>query len=379
MSTWDGRERGNQGFVTGNGTLSVASASQIGGSFRVASSVMPVGVFRKGLRGAIRDAVLRRSLDALRPQRHRSGWPLVVAELDEGAGTDGILLDDFVERTFHPAGWGSPTIRERLSGVSADPITWQEPWIGIFHYPHHFPEWFQDHSHPRSILSTPRFKGSQPYLRGAIALSEYLAEWLRSQLSVPVVAIKHPTPFTASKFTWDAFLDNRNRSLVQVGWFLRNYRGIYQVAVPDGLRKAHLAQDQHFIIEAQRRTDAYSPYRSRAEFGDVDLVPWQTPSAYDRIFTENIMFLELFDASANNVVIEAIARETPIVVNRHPAVMEYLGPDYPLAYGELSEVPAMLDLARIKEAHHYLRDLDKSDLTLDHFVRAVDAFAARVR
>ena len=349
------------------------------GAFRLADTVLPVGVFRKGVRGALRDAVGRRSLSALRPQRHRSGWPLVVTELGRGARPDGILVDDFVERTFHPAGWGTPTRRERAAGVSTDPIVWTEPWIGVFHYPHRFPEWFQDHSHPRHILATDRFRASLPNLRGAIALSGYLADWLRTQLPVPVVALKHPTPFTAPRFSWDAFVANPERSLVQVGWFLRNYRAIHQVPVPDGFRKVHLAQDQHFIREAMRRTDVDSPFRSRPDVGDVTVVPWQTASGYDRLFTENVIFLELFDASANNVVIEAIARATPLVVNRHPAVMEYLGRGYPLAYDDLAEVPALLDLARVRDAHEHLRGLDTRDLTLDHFVGAVDAFAAEVR
>lgn len=47
--------------------------------------------------------------------------------------------------------------------------------------------------------------------------------------------------------------------------------------------------------------------------------------AYDRLLTENIGFVALHDASANNTVIECIARATPLLVNPLPAVVEYLG------------------------------------------------------
>ena len=54
-----------------------------------------------------------------------------------------------------------------------------------------------------------------------------------------------------------------------------------------------------------------------------------TAHRYDCLLPENVMAIELFDASANNVVVECIARNTPIIVNRHPAVVEYLTADYP--------------------------------------------------
>ena len=47
------------------------------------------------------------------------------------------------------------------------------------------------------------------------------------------------------------------------------------------------------------------------------------------------MILSLVDASANNAVIDCIARATPLLVNPHPAVIEYFGADYP-TYNESS-------------------------------------------
>ena len=36
---------------------------------------------------------------------------------------------------------------------------------------------------------------------------------------------------------------------------------------------------------------------------------------YDILLSENIVFLDLYDSSANNAVIECIARATPLLVN----------------------------------------------------------------
>src|SRR5690606_1832304 len=116
------------------------------------------------------------------------------------------------------------------------------------------------------------FQESLPHLRGAIALSEYLAGWLRTQLSVPVVAIKHPTDFTTAKFSWEAFAGNPEKKLVQVGWYLRNYRAIYQVRAPEWIKKIHLAQEGVTIKRARARTDAHPVYGTRPDIGEVTML-----------------------------------------------------------------------------------------------------------
>jgi hypothetical protein len=79
----------------------------------------------------------------------------------------------------------------------------------------------------------------------------------------------------------------------------------------------------------------------------------------------------LFDSSANNVVVECIARNAPIIVNRHPAVMEYLTHDYPLYFSDPSEIPELLAMDRVMAAHEFLTRLDKSWLDGDFFRESV--------
>lgn len=91
----------------------------------------------------------------------------------------------------------------------------------------------------------------------------------------------------------------------------------------------------------------------------VTQIPKQNDAWYDVLLSENIVFVELLSAVANNTVVECIARNTPIVVNRHPGPMSYLGPDYPLYYDDLREVPDLLTEDRIMAAHYHLARLDK--------------------
>ena len=78
---------------------------------------------------------------------------------------------------------------------------------------------------------------------------------------------------------------------------------------------------------------------------------------YDELLSKNVVFLDLYDASANNAVIECLARGTPLLVNPLPAVMEYLGEGYPLYFSSLEEAAKKaLDFDLIREANLYLLD-----------------------
>ena len=354
--TSNGRGR-DEGAVPEHGAMAVGGEAIRPCAFRLAKSATPAGGGGDG---------------------HRSGWPYVVARMHERQSPEGILVDDFVESTFKPIR-GLP-VWKRLLGKSGPPRhVWESPWIGFFHLPPNFPEWFNPDSHPDVIFSELRFRQSLPHMKGAVVFSEYAGDWIRKKFGVPVLVAKHPTEMVPRTFDWDLFKANPDKQIVQIGWYLRNYRAIYQVSVPSPFRKVHIAQSRPFIQEARRLTDLHSPFRDRPDTGDTEVVSWLKNDAYDALLTRNVMFLELFDASANNAVTEAIARDTPVVVNRHPAVAEYLGADYPLFYDSLDEVAGLLEMPRIRAAHEHIRALDKAEFTVDAFIDHLDRFVRDIR
>ena len=64
--------------------------------------------------------------------------------------------------------------------------------------------------------------------------------------------------------------------------------------------------------------------------GSVQVLPWQSQDNYDRLLSENVAFLDLLDASANNAVLECLARGTRPARQSVSAVIEYLGQEIPL-------------------------------------------------
>jgi hypothetical protein len=104
----------------------------------------------------------------------------------------------------------------------------------------------------------------------------------------------------------------------------------------------------------------------------VNYIEYLDNDSYDILMTENIIFINLVDASAVNTVIECIVRSTPIIVNKHPAVVELLGENYPLYFNNEDlyiEINNLLSNDKlIRNAHNYLKRMDKKFFHINTFV-----------
>jgi polysaccharide pyruvyl transferase WcaK-like protein len=105
----------------------------------------------------------------------------------------------------------------------------------------------------------------------------------------------------------------------------------------------------------------------QANYATVTQIPQLPNDQYDALLSQSVVFIKLEDASAVNTVIECIMRNTPIIVNRLPAVVEYLGPRYPLYYDHVNQVSTFTN-AQIAAASNYLMKMNKKDLMVDTFI-----------
>jgi len=297
--------------------------------------------------------------DVLGADHHRSGWTYALQCLAPLESEGGLLVEDFVDRRF---GWEP---RDR-------PIT--EPWVGVFHKPPRWPEWLGVPGTPNTplrVVESRLFRESLPHLRLAVVMSEYLAAWVAEKLPVRVGVVRHPTA-PAQGFSMAAYRANPTPRLVQVGYVLRNTDAIYQLRPPPGVTKTHLRvanagsdRTEAQVSEYWRRTG------TRAPAGEVQRLSRLTNGEYDRLLSENVVFLELFDSSVNNTVVECLARNTPLVVNRLPALEEYLGTDYPLFYDDFLRAADLVSDRHVEAAHEYLKARDKRWLGGDVFANDV--------
>lgn len=288
---------------------------------------------------------------------HRSGWRFAVDCLQELHNSGGVLADTFIDRTF-------ASDAKRM-------IVYRRPWIGFIHVPPHVPDWIRCTQTNDLIFTSESWQESKPYCLGLFTLSEYHRQALEPRVGVPVESLMHPTEFPDVVWSWDRFLRNRDRKVVQTGWWLRRATTLYHLEAP-GYRKVmlrkkdvdaaqHLAAEKEHLFGGRPLTDL--------QMKSVSLEGYLSNRKYDELMSENIVFLDLIDASANNAIIECIARNTPVLVNPLPAVREYLGAGYPLYYrspGEASEKLQNMELVR--EAHEYLAHASiKERLTAEGF------------
>jgi hypothetical protein len=287
---------------------------------------------------------------------HRSGWPYALAALTDWEPP--ILFDDFVEQTFV---------------VQGSDLVHDIPWCGVFHYPPNMPGFCHDRMRPQWMIKSQRFRWSAPNLRLAIGLTDYLANWLSEQLGVQAGVARLPTEPPTTYWSEGAYDNNPTPMLIQVGWFLRNTRAIHQLCreqVADHVRACIWPNGSDWVNEWDERVREYWSEK-RPEFPGVVSLPVCDNAEYDRLLSQNIVLMEAFDASASCVVTECIVRNTPVILNRHPAFEEYLGVGYPLFFDRFDQIPTLLTRSQVVSAHRYLCDLDKRPYGGEHFREAV--------
>ena len=251
-----------------------------------------------------------------------------------------------------------------------------EKWCGIVHMTPYTPSHLKD-LNIGLMFSNPLFIKSLSTCFLLITLSDYLAVFLREQLTlhgfnILVISMKHPIDEAGLEFSLEKYTNNKEVKLIQIGQQLRRITSIYRVKLLN-----HSKLWLTGFSNMKRCSNMLEDERMSEGIGSLDLNSVQmyytkTFEEYDELLSQNVVFIDLYDAAANNVVLECIIRATPLIINKVGGVVEYLGEDYPLYFENLDDVPRLLsDYDLIVAAHYYLKALDKSDLTIDRFKQSL--------
>ncbi len=367
---------------------------------------------------------------------HRSGWQYAVNALAGLQVEEGIWCDTYVDRTFH---W---LRQEKL-------LPYTRPWIGFIH--HTFDTVFSIYNNV-NLLANPHFIASLDTCKGLFVFSSkekerWMVEFEALGLDIPIETISHPTEDTSVKFTWQKFIDNPTRRIIQVGAWLRDSYAVYRLNDGEGEMKLRGEEEEVITVRKSaligpnmqlyfkprdffRQLEGLSSVRKKkithAAFAgctrftsvtgnlpvsqcppvespegmcrdnvcrdvgygpnryvagafsmlrkydeSVTLLPTASNEEYDELLSENIVFLKLYDASAVNTLIECVMRNTPVVVNKLPAVVEVLGDKYPLYFSSENEVSDLLTISAVENAYHYMEQMDKSSLSIEYFLTSL--------
>lgn len=348
---------------------------------------------------------------------HRSGWAYAVDGLMNLNAVHRIKkgkvsLDTFIDRSFH---WGCETLK--AMGI----IPYRNPWVGIIH--HTFDETHSKYN-CTELFKNNDFIESLKKCRGLIALTEYLAKQLRNALdkinmnNVQVFVVPHPMESVHKLFSMNKFITNEHKKIINIGAWLRNPYTIYQLQLIDrdiqkcSLKGKHMEQYftpadfienvEKFLSIENKDTNKISPMFTdcicRPNYGEnkycmglyemikknessVKKIEHVSNDEYDDLLTENLVFLDLIDCSAVNTVLECLVRNTPLIVNRHPAVEEVLGKEYPGFYDNLIDVALIVhDQQKIRNITHYLSCRNKEIYRLDYFVSKIqDVLLSKIK
>ena len=340
---------------------------------------------------------------------HRSGWQYTLDHLMSfHSNTSPLIFDNYIDRTFH---WAHDVYKYTHL------IPFVRPWCGFIH--HTFDETYSPYNVP-NLFRNETFISSLKHCHALFTLSQDLAVKIKVLLqqygfkNVLVKSFTHPTECSRLIFSMDKFIDNENRKVVQIGAWLRDNYAIYKLVpysrkqVPQqriSMRKAVLRgkhmnnyfKPDHMEMVMKNISDnedddvvykfdksaldvttnnkfALGVVRSvHEEWNSVDIIDTLDNDDYDKMLAQNIVFLKLIDASAVNTVIECIVRCTPVLVNRHAAVEEMLGSEYPFYYDDLTEAGVKVnDTELIKKTNRYLITLNKKKFTMEYFLQDVD-------
>ena len=364
---------------------------------------------------------------------HRSGWQYVYSEVEKLHNDNSMIyLDLYLDRTFH---WKKELLK------MADIIPYRNPWFGFIHHTfdqtfstYNNEVMFQD---PDFISSLNFCKGIfvlSDYLKIQIECI-----FTQMKLNIPVYTLMHPTEMdNIPEFTLQKFIENPDKKLVHIGGWLRNIFSFYQLHIPSELSVSYSPKKKTLVEQffsyfsfssnsiykirkvalkgkgmnnyyptdellnnsnskitdnknieycdkycSQNNTELKNNWHKHfyeylsSICSSVGIIENLTNVEYDELLSKNIVFIHLIDASTVNTILECIVRNTPILVNRHPATIELLGEDYPLFYnGNISyyemnrEIEHLLKKKRsIIQAYEYLQKIDKTKLQINTFIQ----------
>lgn len=347
---------------------------------------------------------------------HRSGWNYVTHHLNMLHNPNGVIFDNYLDKTF---GWDC----DFLTKIKT--IPYNNDWMGVFH---HTPDESYSVNNLVTVFKQKSFVQSLPCCKGIIVFSLHNKEWIAAQLkelnfeSIPILNLVHPSE-TVDKsvlFDYKSYRANKDKKIIQIGAWLRNSYAIYELPTIKNFQKCALkwkGMDNYFIsnsalhklkefaytlghakqncsgvlvencsgMQLQTNCSGFLVDEKNANkyiVGMFDMIRRNHDSVkilelipneeYDVLLSKNIVFIELVDASAVNTVIECIIRNTPILVNKIPATIEYLGPNYPLFYNDKQHAAKLIanDL-NIKAATKYLANLNKDKFTIEYFINSL--------
>jgi hypothetical protein len=250
-------------------------------------------------------------------------------------------------------------------------------WAGVVHCTPKTPE-FLNICNINNLFTNKNFIESLENCVFIITLSSYISDFLQCKFNernknIPIYTLKYPVDTNNIKlFDFDNYINNDDKKLIQIGQQLRKVTSIYLLNV-NNFKKIWLTGTRNMDGCKQKLHEEINFFNFDKNIlnNQVDMYYTNTFEEYDDLLSKNIVFIDLFDAAANTVILECIIRNTPVIVNKLPPIIEYLGDNYPLYFDNLNDVPSLLTNEKLLDAHNYLCKMNKEELSIHYFTKQI--------
>ena len=245
-------------------------------------------------------------------------------------------------------------------------------WIGVTHLTPYSPK-YTNNLNIHELFNNINFKNSIKYCIKLIGLSDYLKTYVKNNIynNIEIGKLYHPIKNVDKYFSLENYLNNNNKYIIQIGQQLRIFKTFLNLQFTSH-NKLWVCNKKDLVLknlnnELDIKLNSYSELDDFLKKYDI-IYKKLNNKDYDDLITKNIIFSHLYDVSANNTLLEAIVYKVPIVINKHPAIIEYLGTDYPLYYMDISELDDnFIKDDKIIDAYNYLNNYNSTKIMYQNF------------
>jgi hypothetical protein len=287
---------------------------------------------------------------------HFYGWGYIINELKHSIefANEGPTLHTFTDCIFWPD-------KQRHLPHSS--------WIGFVHssvlgQPGRNYKFSLD-----NLISHPNFINSLDQCQLLVTLTDHTANYLRSKVDLPIKSTFLPKVHFGDHFDIDKYF--HKPTLRHNGFELRNVSRFFelQTAIERNIYIGH--QHNYDLIINELKLNQISPQNTSVNI----IFKFLNNVNYAQELSSTIGFSHYYDCAASQGLLEHIMSHTPLIINKIPPIIEYLGVDYPMYYENVSHNidKYLLDKSFIQQTSDYLKQQSqRKEFTIEHFCEFVN-------
>ena len=301
---------------------------------------------------------------------HRFGWKFVLDNLkDKFNNFNGVYLNTWMDCNY--------LFNDPKHNKSHSDFLENRKWVGISHLTEISQKIYFQECNIYLLLKNEFFIKDLKTCAGIFTLSNHTKPTLEKILlclgysHIKVNVLYHPISFESKEF--DISNITNVNTVVSIGCQLRRITTIFKLNTT--YRKIWLPgknTDEYLKILSNEMKE-FNINITKDEMKNVDIYKL-TNESYDELLRKSFVIIDIYEASANNAIVECIATNTPCFVRKHPAIEEYIGKDYPLFFESIEELEYKLkDIELITSAYYYLKNntILKKRIEINSFINNI--------